>query len=49
MVEKDDQKKKKKKSALDWLKGNVSRKSAAGILANRKADIDKKLKEAGGD
>jgi hypothetical protein len=46
MSKEDD--KKKKKSALDILKGAVSRKSAAGILANRKKELDRKIKEAGG-
>ncbi len=46
---KEDDKKKKKKSALDLLKEKVSPKSAAGILANRKKDIDRQLREAGAE
>lgn len=44
----EDKGKKKKKSALDILKGAVSRKSAAGILADREKEMKRKIKEAGG-
>lgn len=44
----DDKKKKKKQTALDLLRGAVSRKSAAGILRDREEEMRRKIKEAGG-
>lgn len=46
MAKEDD--KKKKKSALDYLKQAVPRKSAAGILRDRQKEVEKKIREAGG-
>lgn len=45
----EEKKKEKKKSALDYLKAAVSRKSAAGILRDREKEMHKKIKEAAGE
>lgn len=39
---------KKKPSALDKLKKAVSPKSTAGLLRDRKKELDKKIKQSGG-
>lgn len=46
--DKDDKKKKKKMSALDFFRKTVSDKSAAGILRDRKKEMDRRIKESGG-